>query len=323
MDTVAPVPLSTITALTIGEGLEDLHPVTIQGGAETVYASTGALYVTATRWDGNGPSTDVHRFSLDGDGPATYTGSGRVPGHLLDQFSLSEHDGALRVVTTAAGAAGTEGRLAVLDTDGDVLDELGHVDGMGIGEEVKSVRFLGDLGYVVTFRTTDPLYALDLSDPRAPRVLGELKIPGFSEYLHPVGDGLLLGVGRQADPMTGVDTGFKVSLLDISDPAALAEVDQLVVPGGFSPVGSDHKAFHWDPGRRQAVVPVEGLGGWPGAAMVLRIADHRLEQVAELRHPGALPIRAVVVDGDLWTVSHLGLGRTSADAPADPAFIGF
>ena len=105
---------------------------------------------------------------------------------------------------------------------------------MGVGEQVHSVRFLEDLAYVVTFRQIDPLYAIDLSEPRTRRVLGELKIPGFSEYLHPLGDGLLLGVGREVDPATGIDQGLKISLFDVADPLAMVERDQIVVADGWS-----------------------------------------------------------------------------------------
>jgi hypothetical protein len=333
--------ISTITALTIGDSLDDLQPTTIQGNAETVYASTEALYVTASGWDEGGPHTQVHRFALPADGPAAHTGSGRAPGALLNQFSLSERDGVLRVVTTldGSGIAASEpalrgdaqtvepaigrgpvsqGRLTVLDTEGDTLDEIGHLDGLGPGEQVKSVRFVEDLAYVVTFRTTDPLYALDLSDPSAPRLLGELKIPGFSEYLHPLGDGLLLGVGRDADPDTGIERGFKVSLFDISDPAAMSEVDQLIVPDASSPVSGDHRAFLWDAGRRQAVVPVEAYGSPErSGAMVLRVDGGRLQQVANLHHDGfgGVPMRSFVVDDQLWTLSMQGLASTSADTP--------
>lgn len=320
VDPAMPLPeLGTVTTLTVGDGLDELHPVTIQGDAATVYASTSALYVASIRWGAEGSVTDVHRFALPPGGPASHTGSGQVPGRLLNQFSLSEHEDALRVVTTLDwGASGqSEARVTVLDTEGDTLDELGAVAGLGVGEEVKSVRFLGDLGYVVTFRTTDPLYALDLSDPRDPRLLGELKIPGFSEYLHPLGDGLLLGVGREADPTTGVATGLKVSLFDVSDPASMVELDQVLVPGAWSPVGSDHRAFLWDARRSQAVVPVD-LGGGSGPAMVLRVVDRKLERTAEVRHGdavGVTPLRSLVVDGDLWTLSPVGLASTSADEP--------
>jgi hypothetical protein len=346
-------PLGTVTVLTVGDDLGNLQPVSVQGNAETVYASTASLYVAAASWDQGGSRTDVHRFSLTGDGPTSYTGSGRAPGHLLNQFSLSERGGALRLVTTLDGGAvgmssvdgpavdvapvgASSARLTVLDTDG-TLDEIGHLDGMGIGEQVQSVRFMDDLAYVVTFRQVDPLYALDLSDPRAPRLLGELKIPGFSEYLHPVGDGLLLGVGREVDPDTGIDEGLKVSLFDVSDPLTMRETDQIVLPMARSEVSSDHRAFLWDPSRRQAVVPVELSGcdmsgrcdGTPGgAALVLRADRDGLVEVGRFAHeplPGwsLQPNRTVLVDDDLWSVSIASIGRTDADAPTGASLLRF
>jgi hypothetical protein len=352
--------LGTVTVLTVGDDLADLAPVSVQGGASTVYASPSALYVAGAAWDQAGSRTDVHRFALPIDGPATYTGSGRAPGHLLNQFSLSERDGALRLVTTLDGdasvgpvepgmggvasdgpmvdlaPAGTSSaRLTVLDTDG-ALDEIGHLDGMGIGERVQSVRFMDDLAYVVTFRQVDPLYALDLSEPTAPRLLGELKIPGFSQYLHPVGDGLLLGVGRQVDPETGIDEGLKISLFDVSDPLAMTETDQIVLPDASSEVSRDHRAFLWDPTRGRAVVPVE-LGCDPtgpceqapgGAALVIAAGRDGLGEVARFAHEplagwSLQPNRTVLVDDDLWSVSIAAIGRTDADAPSSAELLRF
>ncbi|MDQ2679156.1 MAG: beta-propeller domain-containing protein [Actinomycetota bacterium] len=347
-----PMP-STVTVLTVGETLDDVQPVSVQGSAETIYASTDALYVAANNWDQAGSRTDVHRFDLPAEGPATYSGSGRVPGRLLNQFSLSDHDGALRIVTTVDGPVGTpdgaattlapmpgggetttemflpstSARLTVLDTEGDTLDEIGHLDGLGVGEEVQSVRFMGDTGYVVTFRQTDPLYALDLSDPRAPRALGELKIPGFSEYLHPIGDGLLLGIGRDADPTTGMDLGFKASLFDVSDPAAMVEVDQLIVPNAWSDVSSDHKAFTWDAERSQAIFPIDSGGPSGTGAIVLRVSGGQLTEVARIAHTTPMgqlaPMRSIVVDDDLWTLSYGALGRSDAASPDSVELVGF
>jgi len=235
----------------------------------------------------------VHRIELTGDG-TRYSGSGSVPGEVLDQYSLSERNGDLRIVTTTTdpvpttsdpvpttatdpapapdmtsgpigilpappvtAAPPTEGRLTVLRPGPDgTLAEVGHVDDLGLGERVQSVRFTGDTAYVVTFRQVDPLFAIDVSDPTAPRVLGELKIPGFSEYLHPLGDGLLLGVGVDADDR-GVTTGAKVSLFDVSDPARPVETSVLSYPDASSRLRGDPLAFTWDPLRRTASFPMD------------------------------------------------------------------
>lgn len=296
---------SAVTVLTVGDTLGDLSPITVEGGAETVYASTDALYTTATAYGADGPVTAVHRFDLAADGPAAYTGSGLVPGALLNQYSLSDRDGALRVVTTATtttdavpddmigngrveddsiGAVRprsfdrrmtTAGRIAVLRPDDDgTLREVGHLDDLGVDEQVKSVRFIEDRAYVVTFRQTDPLFAVDLSDDTAPKLLGELKLPGFSEYLHPLGDGRLLGIGSEADEDTGGVTGFKATLFDVADPTQPKELDSFVEANATSAVGYDPHSFTWDPVRRQAIVPVATSGSWdcpPNAECVMPV----------------------------------------------------
>jgi hypothetical protein len=170
------------------------------------------------------PGTDVHRFDITDPRGATYEMSGHVPGQVLNQFSLDEHDGHLRVATTVVPVGGpgadvaTDNRVTVLAPDGGQLTPVGAVSGLGRGETIQSVRFLGDLGYVVTFERTDPLFTLDLSDPAAPRATGELEMLGFSSYLHPVGDGRLLGVGQDATA-EGITTGTQLALFDVGAPA--------------------------------------------------------------------------------------------------------
>lgn len=110
---------------------------------------------------------------------------------------------------------GVSNNLYVLDSG---MRQIGRLEGLAPGERIYSVRYLGEMAYVVTFRETDPLFAIDLSDPRAPKVLGQLKIPGFSEYLHPLDDGLLLGIGQSVDER-GTANGVKLSMFDVSDPA--------------------------------------------------------------------------------------------------------
>jgi hypothetical protein len=175
--------------------------------------------------------------------------SGHVDGSLLNQFAMDEHDGNLRVATTTGqpwveGAGESESHVAVLAPRDGALTEVGQASGLGKGETIRSVRFLGDVGYVVTFEQTDPLYTVDLSDPAAPQVTGELKIPGYSAYLHPVGDGRLVGVGQDATD-EGVTTGMQVSLFDVSNPAAPTQVTKTTLPSSSSSAEWDHRAFLW------------------------------------------------------------------------------
>ena len=215
-----------------------------------------------------------------------------MPGEIHNQFALSEHADHLRVVTTTGGTTTTTGGqnsseswVRVLAESGDRLVEVGSVGDIGRGERVQSVRFAGDIGYVVTFRQIDPFYTVDLSDPAAPAVVGELKIPGFSSYLHPLGDGLVLGVGFDADE-DGRVTGAKVSLFDVSDLADPQEVSVWTAPGGWNEIGWDHRAFLWLAPEQTAVIPITVYSEWSGA-VVLHIADGTLAEAGRIIHLGA------------------------------------
>ncbi len=225
------------------EGLGEWGGVAMLGMADnpTVYASQDSLYLAAPTdfWR----DTTVHRFDIADPLEPSYFGSGTVTGQLLSQWSLSEHDGYLRVATTDWNKWPRVSSVTVLEAVPDESDEsdesdddadannatgglmqVGRVTGLGVTESIRAVRFAGDVGYVVTFRQIDPLYVLDLSDPTDPKQVGELKIPGFSRYLHPLSGGLLLGVGRDADPRTGRELGLQASLFDVSDPANPTQV---------------------------------------------------------------------------------------------------
>ncbi len=244
-----------------------------------------------------------------------------MKGFLLGQFSMSEHDGFLRVATTegpawwdAFAARESESRVTVLTERGDVLEPVGEVTGLGRGERIYAVRFLGDVGYVVTFRQVDPLYAIDLSDPIRPAVTGELKILGYSAYLHPVGEGLLLGIGQDATP-EGRTLGTQVSLFDVSDPAHPLLLDRRPLSLGSSEAEYDHHAFLWWPQTRLAVLPVEAvrydeLTGEPislGGAAGLQVGRTALSELGRLMHPDGQIRRSLVVGDTLYTVSDVGL----------------
>ena len=252
----------TVASIDIGDGLAPGVTATdgtgVLAAGDTVYASPEHLYVAAPGWVDpesfapGGPDvptgdvapqpvevgTDIHRFDITDPTRAVYDMSGHVDGSLLGQFALDEHDGHLRVATTTgfSWAGGGERRPSPRATSrcsapGDgALEAVGGVSGLGPGEDIFAVRFLGDVGYVVTFERTDPLYTIDLSDPAAPQVTGELEIPGYSAYLHPLGDGKLLGVGQDATT-DGRTTGTQVSLFDVSRPGGAHPPDPGHVPG--------------------------------------------------------------------------------------------
>ena len=289
--------VTTVISVPISGDFDPSESTAVMAPGDTVYASTESLYVATTRWVESDTfddddawqeawrqrRTSIHRFDISG-AEANYEASGEVMGVIHNQFSLSEHNGHLRVVTTVGGPWGdeSESHVRVLSTDGDVLAEVGSVGNIGRGEQVQSVRFAGEVGYVVTFRQIDPFYTIDLSDPANPSIVGELKIPGFSSYLHPISDSLVLGVGSDADE-DGRITGAKVSLFDVSDLAAPLEVATWTAPDGWNDVGWDHRAFLWWAPESLAVIPVTVWNDWSGA-VVLRVADGTITEVGRVDH---------------------------------------
>jgi hypothetical protein len=232
------------------------------GGTDALYLSPTSLYLATNRWVDTGGAatlvlpqamqTDIHKFALNGD-TVDYRGSGEALGHLgwdreRKSFRLSEHNGDLRVLTFTGSvgwaSAGDDGavapspaRLTILRENAaagalqavSTLPNDAHPEPLGkAGEQIYAVRFVGDRGYVVTFRRTDPLYVLDLSNPADPRAVGELELAGFSESLYPLDNNLVLGVGRDADS-SGRVTGLKLALFDMSNPAVPSVVDSLTL----------------------------------------------------------------------------------------------
>ncbi|RMH71213.1 MAG: hypothetical protein D6683_14725, partial [Actinomyces sp.] len=305
--------LSVLTLPVAGE-LDTSTTTSVLAPGDIVYASPTSLYVATTTWldpaiaeneqdwqkAWEQRKVSIHRFDITDPTGARYEASGSVPGEIRDQFSLSEYDGVLRVVTTSGTPwdETSESFVRTLRQAGEELVEIGAVGDIGNGEAVQSVRFAGPLAYVVTFRQVDPFYVVDLSDPESPRVVGELKIPGFSSYLHPLGDGLVLGVGSDATD-EGRVTGAKVSLFDVSDPAAPTELATWTAPDGWNNVGWDHRSFLWWAPERLAVIPVQVYSeNWAGA-VVLKVTDNALTEVGRIDHvdvgdePGRTDCRAV------------------------------
>ncbi len=324
--------LGTISVLTFDPQTDDLDTLAVAAGGSLVYSSTDRMYVATSESDqwlmplvmdvardvvgglsigtANRMSTGIHAFDVSAD-TTTYVASGEVRGWTPDRWSFSEHEGRLRVASMLGEVwSPRETVVTVLEEEGDRLTAVGSVGAMGEDEQIQSVRWFDDLAVIVTFRQTDPLYTVDLSVPQQPRVLGELKIPGFSAYLHPIGDDLLLGVGQDATTQ-GRTRGSQVSsfdLSDLADPTRVATLD--LGRRVWSPVEEDARAFSYLPEHRLGLVPVTAWGGGGTGVAVVRVGpDGSLSEAARLRVPGwgdgtrALPLAdgrvAVIARGDV------------------------
>jgi hypothetical protein len=391
---------SMLTVLTFdlsGPSLGDGEPVTVVADGDTVYSDGTNLYIASREWAaqpapgtaGGGVSssgtadvmpmwlpgyTGIYKFDISGPGRPVYEAAGSVPGWLLGssgtaQYSMSAWDGALRVATTASAAL-TEGTpqesvsaVYVLEQSGDQLDIIGKAGGLGAGEQIYAVRFVGPTGYVVTFRRTDPLYTLDLSDPAQPRVVGQLPLSGYSAYLYPVDATHLIGIGQDANAL-GETTGTQISLFDVSDLAAPVRLATYDVQLGHSEAEFDPHAFLYWPASQLLVIPVEQASivtpqpAPPGSpvsggtvqggtvqggtvqgspayvpvseAVVLHIDAHGFTEVGTITHPvtasdpaGAQIRRSLIIDSALWTLSDAGLKASDSTTLTPLAWVPF
>lgn len=348
--------LSVIT-IDLRNGLDVVDGTGVLATGNTVYASESNLYVATQNWQAwqwarsgaederpDRVTTDIHEFDMSNGRRTDYVATGTVDGYLLNQFSVDEHDGLLRVASTSSpnwwgGGFETDSRVTVLEQRDGALVEIGMVDGLGRTEQIYSVRFMDDIAYVVTFRQTDPLYTIDLSNPAEPQVVGELKILGYSAYLHPLGDGLLLGVGQDATE-TGRIQGTQVSVFDVSDPADPQRVDQFTLTeGSSSQVEYDHHAFlHWEE-TGLVMVPVQQWW-WSeksdsvflGAVGLTVDDDGDLREIRRIAHPGgddlswdhrAQIMRSIVIGDNVYTVSMKGIMQSDLDSLAEEAWLPF
>jgi hypothetical protein len=353
--------LGMLTVLTIdlSKGLEPVDRDAVMTGGETVYASPQSLYVATQRWVDpqayetslpQGVTTALHKFDISDPGQTVYRGSGQVSGYLLGQWALSEYRGKLRVASTDVpgwftGDTRTESEsfVSVLDERDGKLAQIGRVGNLGRGERIYAVRFIDDVGYVVTFRQVDPLYTVDLRDPANPRVIGELKIPGYSAYLHPLGDDLILGVGQDATD-EGRVLGTQLSVFDVSNLARPERLQHKTIGQGWSEAEYDHHAFLYWPKTRLAVLPVQAAfvddagtqQGFSGA-VGYRIDREGIRQVGTVVHLGDVQPRAdvvsypwgaqirrsVVVGDTLYTISEQGLKSSNLATLTDRGWVAF
>jgi inhibitor of cysteine peptidase len=249
---------TTFVGLNIADDAQEPANMTIMtGGASNMYVSLNDIYVTYPSSDGQG--TDIYRVHINQD-TLTFEAQGKVPGSVLNQYAMDEYNGYFRLATTSWTNGPQQNNVYVLNMS---LAVVGSLENLATGENLHSARFMGDKCYLVTFVQTDPLFVIDLSQPANPRVLGLLKIPGYSDYLHPYDETHLIGVGKETVEASEGDfawyQGLKLSLFDVSNVADPTQLSQYVIGdrGTDSPVLSDPKAFLFDKSRNLLVIPVE------------------------------------------------------------------
>ena len=305
---------ATLDLNTDAKRVDAIGSAGVVGSGGVVYASGRRLYVSTQRYAFNGgpipipiavgrpsgllrplrqlPATTViHAFDLSPADGAAYLASGSVDGTLLNQFAMSEFNGDLRVATTSsdAGFGGTlESQVRVLRRAGRSLAEVATLGGLGRNERIYAVRFVGDIGFIVTFRQTDPLYVIDLRDPLTPRLAGQLKINGFSSYLQPIGDGQMLGIGQDATS-TGQRLGTQISLFDVRDLNNPQQLATLPI-GSQSEAESDHHAFLWWAPTRSVVVPSNQYPQAPNEqfrsdVVVATVGQNTITEKGRISHP--------------------------------------
>lgn len=354
--------LAMLTILTIDLtlGIEPGNGIGLLAEGRTVYASAESLYVATAPWTWRPwseterrrppetPLTQIHMFDVTDPTTSRYVASGTVEGTLLSQWSMDEWNGTLRVVVTderpwweSGDPADTS--VVTLRRRDDRLVQVGSVDGLGKDERVYAVRFIEDRGYVVTFRQVDPLYVVDLSDPTAPKQAGELKIEGYSAYLHPIGEHLLLGVGQDATG-EGRTLGTQISVFDVSDATEPRRLARLTFEDAWSEAEWEAHAFLWWAPRGVAVLPLQRWSWdersaeeeFSAGAVIVSASAQRVKQLGEIRHPqaagrrcadgpGLAPpiVRALVIGETLYTVSESGVLASDLDTLDTIAWVPF
>lgn len=257
---------NNLFTMVAGFNTEKNEPATTEtfyGASGEVYASENNLYIASVDYSYNGfieretYKTTIYKFNFE-DAKIKLQCKTEMEGNIKDQFSIDEYDGNLRVATTLGSGDKTENRLYIYDKD---LNEISKIDNMANGEKIYSVRFIGKVGYIVTFKEIDPLFVIDLSDPTKPEIKGELKIPGYSSYLHPYDETHIIGIGYNTDTTqygNTQNTSMKMSMFDVSDlenPKEMFSVD-IGNKYAYSEITSNHKALFYNKAKNLIGFPV-------------------------------------------------------------------
>ncbi|MGF1508035.1 MAG: beta-propeller domain-containing protein [Myxococcota bacterium] len=325
----APVPLgfATLTTLDLRDG--SIQQTSVFGAAEQVYASTETLYLASIHWwftpEIESPHTYVHAFDLEASG-STYRGSFGVPGTLLNQFSMDEHAGHVRLATHVRTFSNRDiddvelgsfpsltNRVTVFRKDDFGFTEVGRTGDLAPNEQIFSARMEGDRGFLVTFERIDPLFTLDLSDPTNPRMVGELKVPGFSTYIHFLDDDHLLTIGEHVPdpsfPDADFPRGLKLSVFDVSDFANPTEKFVAYLGDAFSEATYDHKAFNYFPARSTLAIPAADYRFDGAFSSELRLFEVNAE--TGIQPLGAIAMGDMFTEPDAWGYSYSPYVRRS------------
>ena len=250
----------SVISISISDEDKEINKEVIVGSGENVYASLDNLYMAEIT---NHDETNVHKFSLD-NGEIDYEGNMKAPGHVLNQFSMDEYKDHFRIATTIGRVSRSQdestNNIYIFD---EKLNRVGKIEGLAKGEKIYSARFIGDRGYLVTFKKIDPLFVIDLSNPEEPEVLGKLKIPGYSDYLHPYDENHIIGIGKDTIEAENGDfawyQGVKIALFDVTDVENPKELHKVIIGerGTESEVLRDHRAFLFDRSKNLLVIPVD------------------------------------------------------------------
>lgn len=269
---INPQSFITVASVSMSDVNAPINKEIIVGSGQDVYASLQNFYIAEANypyygfWEGGGlaeEKTLVHKFSLN-DGQIKHLGQMEATGHILNQFSMDEYNNYFRIATTrgqvSRSGGGTTNNVYIFDSS---LSLVGSLEDLAPGETIYSARFIGDRGYLVTFKKIDPFFVIDLSDPTSPRVLGKLKIPGYSDYLHPYDENHIIGIGKEAvEAEEGGNfawyQGVKMALFDVTDVSNPIELHKVVIGdrGTDSDALHDHKAFLFDRDKNLLVVPI-------------------------------------------------------------------
>jgi uncharacterized secreted protein with C-terminal beta-propeller domain len=332
--------ITTIMTFDLDRPMEIFKSASVVADANIVYASTDALYIASSQWNGWSSSTAVspsqrtvvHKFDITGD-EVVSSGGGIIAGWVLNQFSLGEKDGVLRIATTVDtytdGTSKRTNNVYCLEAKDGKLNVIGSLEDLAQGEKLYAARFIGDRGYLVTFVTIDPLFTLDMSDPTTPKVVGELKIPGYSDYIHPFGEDHLITIGKDTlnDDWGAWYQGVQLCIFDISDFANPKLLHKKIIGdrGTGSEALLDHKAFTFWSSNNLLAVPVDlyindpsprepwDYGTYKGSGLfVYRVStEHGFESIGQIDtmdnpavdYPPNPWTRGIFMDADIFAIT--------------------